>query len=305
MTTETYPTPIAPAAEPAIATTERPLTDAELPLYLPQHSNREPASRTNPKRYSLFESDSIVSALEQSGLVVRDAIVQKSRGGRRPRLAADGTTVIPPVLATQTRHLYRMCRKEDFGKPEIPEFVVVNSHDGSCSLTVYEGFFRLICSNGMIVGGKEDMRIRHAGHGMDEVLQRLRCEVEGFKTIYSKVDAFKCVTLSDPEIREFAVRANAIRVAEHLRPLADPMDIVAPRRSEDVGNTLWKVFNVAQENLIKGGLPMSRDGLPEGAAHKRSRAIVGIGQNLGVNRRLWALAERFATHDIEDAIVVP
>lgn len=274
-------------------TTDAPLTDAELPYIIPQHINRDAAAVCS-KKYNVFESDSIVQELQRSGLVVRQAIVQKGRGGHRARKPDANGIVRPSALPTQTRHLYRMCRQEDFGKKELPEFVVVNSHDGSCSLTVYEGFFRLICSNGMIVGGKETMKIRHMGHSMDEVFQRIRAEAENFSRIYDKVDAFKARSLTAEEIREFAIRANDIRVLEHLRPVANPMDLVSPRRSEDVGNTLWNVFNVTQENLIKGGLAMSREGQKDGSAHRRSRAINGIQQNIGVNRRLWAIAEEYA-----------
>ena len=281
--------------------TEQPLTSAELPYVLPQHLNRKVYEKRS-KSYDLFESDTIIQNLQRMNFVVRDAITQKSRGEN-----GGGTSL--------TRHLYRLCRQEDFGKPELPELVLLNSHNGACSLRVYTGYFRLICTNGMICGGRENLRIRHMGHTMEEVLSAIRGVAETFSESYAKVDAFKSKMLTGEEIREFAKRANAIREEIGLRAVGDCMALAVPRRYEDRGNDLWSVYNRVQENLMKGGLELAHntekyrmDGdRVVRTRNRRTRPITNIVQNVGTNTRLWTLAEEFCTGapvEIEDAEVL-
>ena len=255
-----------------------PLSDGELPYVLPQHLNREVYEKRTAK-YDLFESDTIIDNLRRMDFVVRDAITQKNRRG------SNGGT------QAMTRHLYRLCRSSDFGKKEMPELVVVNSHNGACSLRVYQGFFRLICSNGMICGGQEELRIRHMGHTMEEVLERIRGIAEKFGDTYGKIDAMKSRILSNDEIYEFARRSNEIRPAMNLRAIGRVSDLVNPIRPEDNGNDLWSVFNRVQEHTMKGGLELAYDGTEK--RQRRTRPIRNITQNIEANSGLWKIAETF------------
>ena len=262
---------------------ETPLTSTELPYVLPQHLNRKVFEKRTEK-YNLFESDTIIDNLQRMNFVVRDAITQKSRtkvGEKQDKESGQ----------SMSRHLYRLCRREDFGKPELPELVVVNSHNGACALQVYTGYFRMICENGMIAGGEEALRIRHMGHTMEEVLEQIRGVAENFQTAYSKVDAFKCKQLSEGEIRDFARKANEIRTELKLRAIGDPMELLVPRRSEDAGTDLWSVFNRVQENMMKGGLALAWTA--DDKRHRMTRPIRNIVQNIDANRKLWAIAEEF------------
>jgi Domain of unknown function (DUF932) len=74
-----------------------------------------------------------------------------------------------------------------------------------------------------------------------------------------------------------------------------PDQILAPRRYDDQGKDLWTTFNVAQENVLRGGLSgIQRN--PEGRRVRRvsTREIKGIDGNVQLNRALWTLAERLA-----------
>ena len=63
--------------------------------------------------------------------------------------------------------------------------------------------------------------------------------------------------------------------------------VIRPRRMEDAGNDVWRVFNRAQENLIRGGL----HGRNATGRNTTTRAVTGIDQNVKLNRALWQLAE--------------
>ncbi|MGO4484326.1 DUF932 domain-containing protein [Rhizobium sp. 2TAF27] len=67
-----------------------------------------------------------------------------------------------------------------------------------------------------------------------------------------------------------------------------------PRRHDDRANDLWTVWNVVQENAIKGGLRgVGRDDLGR-PRRVKSRAVNGIDLDIKLNKALWLLGERMA-----------
>jgi hypothetical protein len=50
-------------------------------------------------------------------------------------------------------------------REEVPEIVLVDSHDRSSAYRVFSGVFRLVCENGMIVQSSDfgSFSIRHSG----------------------------------------------------------------------------------------------------------------------------------------------
>lgn len=100
------------------------------------------------------------------------------------------------------------------------------------------------------------------------------------------------ISLNPIEANQFAEKAHVIRFAD--TPLADsiePKKLLTPRRYVDNKNDLFTVFNVVQENIIKGGVrgyAISPNFRPKRVT---SRAISGIDQNVATNRALWSLAE--------------
>ena len=68
---------------------------------------------------------------------------------------------------TSTRELYR-------NREQRIEVVMINSHNGSCSYQLMAGIFRLVCTNGLIVGARiAAINIRHMGHTGEEVIAAL------------------------------------------------------------------------------------------------------------------------------------
>lgn len=70
--------------------------------------------------------------------------------------------------------------------------------------------------------------------------------------------------------------------------------LLAPRRVEDQQTDLWTVFNVVQENCIRGGVDaIGRDALGR-ERRVTTRPINGIDQSVRLNKALWVLAEEMA-----------
>ena len=65
-----------------------------------------------------------------------------------------------------------------------------------------------------------------------------------------------------------------------------PPSLLVPRRPQDVGNDLWRTFNVIQENVLQGGL------VRRSASNRlsRSRRITAIREDVRLNSALWEMA---------------
>lgn len=113
---------------------------------------------------------------------------------------------------------------------------------------------------------------------------------EDFPRLIDATEGMKDTRLSSDEQRVLAEASLVARYGEDESPVR-PDQIIAPRRREDVGQSLWQTFNVIQENLIRGGISGRRQTADGRIRRSQTRAINGIDQNVGLNRALWTLAE--------------
>ena len=84
--------------------------------------------------------------------------------------------------------------------------------------------------------------------------------------------------------KQFAQRAIDMRGMN-----VDIEQVLRPRRSEDVGNDLWRVFNRIQENIMKGGL----EGVSAEGRKIRTQGLKSMGPVFRTNVNLWAMAEEY------------
>jgi hypothetical protein len=174
----------------------------------------------------------------------------------------------------------------------VQELIIFNSHDSTSSFKVMSGFFRVICSNGLVVptneGSNDNFKLRHVDLQLDAAIQLVCQAAEKSKKVFEAVDRFKSFNMTPVEINNFA--AEAIKLRWPDKPNNDLIPhVIEPRRNEDVGNSLWKVFNRVQENLIKGIPGVIR----ENGRKIRVRPIKSIINDLDINKGLWNLAETF------------
>ncbi|MDE9567420.1 DUF945 domain-containing protein, partial [Xenorhabdus bovienii] len=79
------------------------------------------------------------------------------------------------------RHMLRLRREGEILLDDVPEIILVNSHDGSSSYQMIPGVFRFVCNNGLVCGETfGDIRVPHKGDVVGKV-------IEG---AYSVVDMF-------------------------------------------------------------------------------------------------------------------
>lgn len=166
------------------------------------------------------------------------------------------------------------------------QLIISNSFDGTSAFKMSLGFFRLVCSNGMMVGETyESFRHRHTGNIMQEVEDSVDRIVAQTDRLLTDLDKLKSTVLTSSQILEFYREAGKIKSEE-----IDSV-LFSPRREEDRANDLFTILNVAQEGIIRGNTQAI---LPTGERFTM-RTMRNLNEIERVNRELFDLALRFAS----------
>jgi hypothetical protein len=254
---------------------DRPLSNEELFQHVP----------------SLFAQEAWEHCSDRYAFVPTIEIIDKLRNeGFLPFMAVQSRTQ-DEIKKGYARHMVRLRHESQINAEEANEIILRNSHDKSSGFGIAAGLFRSVCQNGLVVGDLlQDIRIRHTGRqAIDNVIEGCFTVLENFVKVNESMEAMKATQLTLEEQVIFAKSALALRYDEGKEPVG-PASILNPRRREDVGNDLWRVFNVCQDNLEKGGA--SGYTRKEGQTKRgTTRALTGLTQGLRFNKSLWILAD--------------
>ena len=179
---------------------------------------------------------------------------------------------------------------------ERPEVILYNSHDGSSSLRLFVGFYRFICSNGIVAGQGFEARIRHSVGTVAGFETMLSETVERIPAMLEAVNRLRAVSLTPAGIREAGERAARLRW-QALPPGAKPgvyctqetvRGLVSPRRWADDKPDAWTVLNRIQEGVIRGGVLIRSvtEAKPTGADRK-AKAVGSVSETVRLNRAVW------------------
>ena len=190
--------------------------------------------------------------------------------------------------------MIRFRREDQLQQAEAREVIMINSHDGSSAYKLSAGVFRLVCSNGLVVG-KEDTRqtVRHSGNVLDEVIEGACRIVADFDQVTHDMEVMKSIKLEKPLMLAYAEAAIEARFDGEVKPVTAEQ-VLRPRRQADTGADIWTVFNRVQENVIKGGLYGTSKDAHGRTLHRKTREVKGIDQNDVLNRALWRLSMEVA-----------
>jgi Domain of unknown function (DUF932) len=228
-----------------------------------------PSAKVSEK-YGFIPTSVIVQALERSGFVPVKASAARSSLER----------------AAFAKHLIRFRHREHMNTQVgdwLPEVVLVNSHDGSSSYQIMAGVYRLICSNGLVVGNSfAEARVRHTKNAPDEIVDASFRVIESLPGIAEGIESMRAITLESGEREAFATAALSLRYPDEA-PIR-PAQLLSTRRSADTSSDLWTTFNVLQENLLQGGQRRAD-------SRRRTRKISSVSEDVRLNRSLWTLAE--------------
>ena len=252
-----------------------PLSNEQIARYAPSVLAQE-AHESRGERYTFIPTIEVLDGLRREGFQPFE--VRQTR-------------VRDQSKREHTKHLVRLRHESSITSlEEVPEIILLNSHDGSSSYQLLSGFFRFVCSNGLIAGDVcNDIRVRHSGNVVDDVIEGAVRVLDNVEEIAGRIDTYKSITLAPEEATVFANAALSLRWDEDKAPVqAD--QVLRTRRWADNKADLWTTFNRVQENLLKGGL----SGRSTTGRRSTTRAVGGVNENVKLNRALWSLADGLA-----------
>lgn len=225
--------------------------------------------------YVFISTREVVTALLDAGFVMTKACQAGVRRAERTAYA---------------RHMLRFQhpRESIVLDDAIPQIVLINSHDGSCSYQLRAGLYRPVCSNGLLarIGDFGFVHVPHRGNVVQNVVDGALGMVRDFGRVGSVVERMRALQLPLEQRLGFANDALAVRYPHGAHQPIMAEQVLSPRREGDGGTDLWRVFNVVQENLLRGGIA----GTSVRLRATRTRAIRAISEDVRINNQLWQLA---------------
>lgn len=196
-----------------------------------------------------------------------------------------------------TKHMVRMRHVNAItSQEEVPEIILLNSHDGTSSYQIMSGVFRFVCSNGLIAGDLfENIRIRHSGNVVGDVIEGATRILKESDEVFERIGTYKGINLTYDESNALAVAAAQVRWGDEAP--VNAIQLLTPHRYADRKTDLWTTFNRIQENVLKGGVA----GKSTTGRRTTTRAVGGVNENVKLNKALWTLADTMATLKLDKA----
>ena len=234
-------------------------------------------SHIGSNKFGFISSANLVQTLESKGLQLADVVESKIRKDKEKRLGYQ-------------KHVMRFNTGISNAHGNL-QLLAINSHEGSSALTFRLGFFRLVCSNGLIVGSDliPQIKVRHTSNGLlkldnaiDEVMENQIAATNAMtRMMETKVNAETFETLARESLK--------IRLGDKYSDKIIPL--FESKRWEDNKEDLFSVFNVIQENVIRTGFYALNK---ETNVATKVRAIRGVESNVILNNALFNKAMEFA-----------
>lgn len=270
-------------------------------LTLEEATNRVPAiGATRPSdavsgSYQFVSTRNILERIQQDGWLITGVTAQSRMPHAQHRVT---------LVHEKDIEVARAFDSQNSTLEGIPRIELFNSHDRSRRLMFAIGYFKFLCSNGLIVasGPAETIRTKHrfSNERLDEIMDQVSAISDRFPVIEQTINDFKTRELTEFEQLSFAEYALKGRfnyrpaMPKRFRDINRTSErLLSYRREQDNGNSTWQVFNRVQENLMMG---------MEGF----SRPIRGYTDSVRLNQLLWKGAEttlKFNKQNLNQALM--
>ena len=179
------------------------------------------------------------------------------------------------------------------------QVVAVNSHDGTKAFNLFMGIFRMVCSNGLIVGDSftERKPVKHIGDNFyEKVDTRIEELLRETDRLVATVDRMKNTMLTHDQITKLVNGGLQLRFkddADKHKTYKPYYGLGAVRRDADRENSLWNVYNRIQEGLINGNFRYRLDTLHD-TSFRRAKKVTSPDSIIKINTQLWDLVQSVA-----------
>lgn len=177
-----------------------------------------------------------------------------------------------------------------------PRIILTNSHDGFNSFKFMCGYYRIICSNGLIIADKEfaNISIRHINYTFEELTKTVINILEKLPKQIEVLNNMQKTVLTEEEKNNLAVSAIKLRKGYNEEDKVEISketinEILTPVRKEDSADNLYNIYNIIQERIIKGNFHYSE----KQKKMRKMRMITSINKDLDINANLFNLASSY------------
>lgn len=259
------------------------LTESDIRQAAPQAYAAAPKPGLSAK-YSFLPTSRIISDMDALGWKVASAKANRSR---------------TQVNQDYGNHVIKFFHPDVFiqdSEGNVESYinvVVMNNHSGTGSFKFELGIFRLVCTNGLVIKDQDmgSFNIRHSGYSFEQLQETLNEAIERLPQLVGKINEYNMITLTPTQQKDFARRALELRSYSDRVPTDEELaEFLAPRRTQDQGDSLWVILNRVQESVMKGGYHLTN---ARGKARK-AKSIKNIQQDIKLNQQVWELAMEYA-----------
>ena len=266
------------------------LTEDEIRQRCPLVFATSPTNDKVSEKYIVANTYTVIQDMEKLGWKVVRAAQRRATKKSSKRFSYHMVALQNPDI--------KITKQVDGGEEIVecfPQIILTNSHDGLSCFQFRVGLYRCICSNGLVISDAElsEFKIRHIYYSFENLRAVVGRILEALPSKVERMSQMSNVLLSEDQKLDFAKKALSIRKGVKEEELqADEetyKDLLTPVRKEDEGDSLWNVYNVLQEKVIKGGYTTAE----EGKKARKVRKVTSFIKELDLSRRIDEVAQSY------------
>lgn len=266
------------------------LTEDEIRQRCPLVFATSPTNDKVSEKYTVANTYTVIQDMEKLGWKVVRAAQRRATKKSSGRFSYHMVALQNPDI--------KITKQVDGGEEIVecfPQIILTNSHDGLSCFQFRVGLYRCICSNGLVISDAElsEFKIRHIYYSFENLRAVVGRILEALPSKVERMSQMSNVLLSEDQKLDFAKKALSIRKGVKEEELqADEetyKDLLTPVRKEDEGSSLWNVYNVLQEKIVKGGYTTAE----EGKKARKVRKVTSFIKELDFSRRIDEVAQSY------------
>ena len=266
------------------------LTEDEIRQRCPLVFATSPTNSKVSEKYTVANTYTVIQDMEKLGWKVVRAAQRRATKKSSGRFSYHMVALQNPDI--------KITKQVDGGEEIVecfPQIILTNSHDGLSCFQFRVGLYRCICSNGLVISDAElsEFKIRHIYYSFENLRAVVGRILEALPSKVERMSQMSNVLLSEDQKLDFAKKALSIRKGVKEEELqADEetyKDLLTPVRKEDEGSSLWNVYNVLQEKIVKGGYSTAE----EGKKARKVRKVTSFIKELDFSRRIDEVAQSY------------
>jgi hypothetical protein len=190
-------------------------------------------------KFNVVQAASVGDAMQRNGLQLVSLSTGKARHEDKANFQRTLSRYRGPKIGDEN------------GLPIHLDVIYDSKHMGRGVDKILLGVYRMVCTNGLFVGSNFFAHaIRHSGQTYDSLNEGIAAALDSAARLTELINRMRGVVLTPDETQAFALEAvklltpeNAVQVMHRL---------LKRQREADNANDLWSVYNVVQENAMRG-----------------------------------------------------